>query len=148
MPIVVAIVLGVIAAIAAMVLLYWKVLPRKYNGKLENKFLQGMHDYFHFKKLYIEDIMKFLFTLATVLCVGIGFFMLFSVTRGFYTTHSNFLTGLLLMVLGPVVLRLSYEMVMMTILAVRNVIDINNKMDKVLEKTAEVKAPAEEAPQA
>lgn len=146
MSIVVAIVLGVIAAIAAMVLLYWKVLPKKLDGKLGNKYLQGLHDYFHFKKLYVEDIMKFLFTLATVVCVTIGFFMLFSVTRGYFTTSSNFLSGLMLMVLGPIVLRITYELVMMTILAVRNIIEINNKLSAA-PKAEEIPAAEEPATQ-
>ena len=49
----VATVLGIISSIAVIVFLYVKVLPQKYNGKLENKYLQWMHNYFNFKKLYL-----------------------------------------------------------------------------------------------
>ena len=148
MSIGIAVVLGLIATIACTVLLYVFVLSKDKGSKQTNKFLLGLRNYFQFKRLYIEDILKFLFTVLSVACVCFGFFLLFSGYDGWYGYQSYFGTGLVLMLLGPIVLRLFYELMMMTILMVRNIIDINNKMDKVLEKTAEVKAPAEEAPQA
>ena len=36
--------------------------------------------------------------------------------------------GILLMILGPIAVRLSYELVMMAVLAVKNIISINNKL--------------------
>lgn len=145
MPIYVAVILGLIAAITCTVLLYVFVMPKKKDGKLENKFLQGLHDYFQFKRLYVEDIMKFLFMLLSLLCVGVGFFMLFSGYASYWGGYTSyFLPGLMLMVLGPVILRITYEMVMLTILMVRNTIEINNKMDKVLAKDAPAAVKAEE----
>ena len=43
-------------------------------------------------------------------------------------TQSTFLYGLCIMLLGPLVLRVTYEFVMMAILLVQNVIAINRKM--------------------
>ena len=132
----VAAVLGAVAAIVLTILLYVKVLPKKLDGKLEKPIFQKLHDYFHFQKLYIEEVLKFLFVLATVSCVCIGLFLLLSyVGWGSYKT-STFGTGLLVMLVGPVVLRLIYEGVMMFILLVKNVLDINNKL-KAPEKKEE-----------
>ena len=36
--------------------------------------------------------------------------------------------GILLMILGPIAVRLSYELVMMAVLAVKNIISINSKL--------------------
>ena len=58
MSIGIAATIGMIATVAAIVLLYVKVLPKKYDGKLDNKYLQWLHNYFNFKRLYIEDILK------------------------------------------------------------------------------------------
>jgi hypothetical protein len=41
---------------------------------------------------------------------------------------NNILIGLAITVLGPIALRLAYEMLMMFILLVKNVIDINGKL--------------------
>ena len=53
MSIGIAATIGMIATVAAIVLLYVKVLPKKYDGKLDNKYLQWLHNYFNFKRLYI-----------------------------------------------------------------------------------------------
>ena len=139
----VALIIGSILGLVATIVLYIKVLPRKLDGTFNNRFLQFLHNYFHFKKLYIEEILKFIFTLASVSCVLNGVMLMFSVSRSYnwytgrYTTQSNFLAGLLLLVLGPVALRLTYEGLMMAILLVKNVMDINNKLKAPAEQTAQ-----------
>ena len=123
MSIGIAATIGMIATVAAIVLLYVKVLPKKYDGKLDNKYLQWLHNYFNFKRLYIEDILKFLFVVGTVMCVCFGFFMMFSVTETYFGDQSNFTTGLVLLIVG---------LQMMGVMLVRNVMDINKKMNKSL----------------
>lgn len=149
------ILLGVAAVIAVMVLLCKNVLPASKDGTFTNKHLQAIHDYFNFKKLYIESVLKFVFTLATVICVvaGVvgllmavfnllgGFVHLFDYGSGYFSyLMGSFVVSVLgsaaVAVLGPVVLRLAYEGTMMLILLVKNVIEINNKL----------KVPAEGAP--
>ena len=123
-----ALILGSIAAIAATIFLYIMVLPKRLDGNFSNPILQWLHDYFHFKKLYIESVLRFIFVLASAAIVCYGFFaMLGYVGYGRYK-ESTFLPGLLLMVFGPVVLRLFYEGTMMFILLVKNVIEINKKL--------------------
>lgn len=123
-----ALTLGGIAALAAVIFLYIKVLPKRLDGTFTNPVMQWLHDYFHFKNLYIESVMRFIFVLTTaaVVCVGV-FMMLGYVGYGRYK-ESTFLPGLLMTVIGPVVLRLVYEGTMMFILLVKNVIEINKKL--------------------
>lgn len=132
MSIGIAATIGMIATVAAIVLLYVKVLPKKYDGKLDNKYLQWLHNYFNFKRLYIEDILKFLFVVGTVMCVCFGFFMMFSVTETYFGDQSNFTTGLVLLIVGPITMRFIFELQMMGVMLVRNVMDINKKMNKSL----------------
>ncbi len=136
-------ILGVLHAIAATVLLYIFILPKRKNGKL-NAFLQQLHDFFNVKKLYLEEVLKFLYVLSTVLVICGGFFTMLSYEYSWYYggRDSLFVEGLLIMLVGPIVLRLIYEGTMMFILLVKNTMEINNKL-----KGAE-KAPAEpELPQ-
>lgn len=127
------IIIGILLAVAATIFLYIKVMPKKYDGKLENKFLQFLHDFFHFKTFYIEALTKFVFVLLTCACIFVGFLLLFGKIEyyGYFGAtfeQSTFLYGLGLMILGPLVLRVTYEFVMMAILLVQNVISINRKM--------------------
>lgn len=119
----VAMIIGFVLALAATIVMYVMVMPKKKDGQL-SPFFQFLHNYFHFKQLYIEVVMKFMFALLTLTCIAGGFFMLFSSTYG----QSFALAGFLLMILGPIVMRLLYEMSMMFILLVQNVIDINKKL--------------------
>ena len=141
-------ILGIVAVVVAMVLLYRKVLPQKLDGTFSSKRLQMLHDYFNFKKLYIESVLKFLFTLATVFCVVMGCVGLlqavFDLLGGFVDMFAhygtayfpyimgNFVLSVLgcavFVVLGPVVLRLIYEGTMMFVLLVKNVMEINGKL--------------------
>ena len=149
-------VLSVLATIAATIFLYIKVLPRKLDGTFPKKFLQMLHDYFHFKKLYIEEVLKFIFVLATVACVCAGVFLLLGYTEsyhysyysgGYTTRESTFLYGLAVLIGGPIALRLTYEGLMMFILAVKNIMDINNKLPSKKASTEAPKAEVqEEAP--
>ena len=114
----IALIIGGILGLIGTITLFIIAMPKKLDGKL-NKYLQFVHDYFHFKQLYIERVLKFFFMLCTLVLFLTGFFMLFG---------RNFLTGLIMMIVSPIVLRLVYESMLMFILLVQNVLDINNKL--------------------
>ncbi len=119
-----AVVLGIAAAIAATVWICIAVLPRKKRGNLKSAFLRTLHDIFNFKTLYIEKAMKVLYVFLTCVCVGVGFFMLFANDWG----DSTFVPGLLILILGPIVLRFVFEGSMLMILGVKNVMELNGKI--------------------
>ncbi|MBQ8836103.1 MAG: hypothetical protein IJ002_01180 [Clostridia bacterium] len=128
-------VIAAIAAIAAVVLLYIFVIPEKRRENLP-KIGQIAHDIFNFKTLFIEKILKFLYVLFTVAFVCVGVFSLLSFTVYDYGSWGGIQVewhgghGLLLLILGPIALRLVYETILMFVLLVKNVIQINNKLGK------------------
>ncbi len=141
------IIIGIVLAVAATIFICVRVLPKKYDSRLDSKFLQFLHDFFNFKTFYIEALTKFIFVLLTCLCIFVGFLLMFGKFEyygyfGMTFTQSTFLYGLGIMLLGPLVLRVTYEFVMMAILLVQNVIDINRKM-KAPAATAAAFAPAD-----
>lgn len=71
------IIIGILLAVAATIFLYIKVMPKRCDGKLGNKFLQFLHDFFNFKTFYIEALTKFVFVLLTCACIFVGFLLLF-----------------------------------------------------------------------
>ena len=66
---------------------------------------------------------------------------------GYTTRESTFLYCLAVLVGGPIALRLTYEGLMMLILAVKNIMDINNKLpNKKASAQAHKAEVQEEAP--
>lgn len=105
-----------ILAIAGTVLAYIFIIPKSKVKNL-NKFWYFVHNVFNFKTLLVEKIFKALYVYATINCIVTGFLMLFS----------SFLTGLLIMILGPIAARIVFEMIMMFIMLVQNTNALRNK---------------------
>lgn len=135
-----AIVLSLAAAIAIAIL----IAPEKKRGQLQG-FAGWLNDLFNFRALFVEKIFKFLYILTTCFCLIGGLFTLFSAIGAKYGGDSLALSGLLVMVLGPVVVRIAYEFIMMFILLVKNTIQINNKLGG---STSAPAAPSYAAPAA
>lgn len=130
------VVISVLVALVLTILLWILVIPEKRRPKL-GKFFAFLADLFNFKSLLIEKILKFTYVLLTLFAIVFGFCMLFIVSYG----ESMALYGVLIMILGPIALRLVYELSMMGVLLVNNVIEINRKMSveqKVEQKEEEV----------
>lgn len=125
--------LALIAAIILTVLAFVFIVPEK-RRELLNKFGKFLHDTANFKYLIIEKILQALYIFLTIYVILVGFFMLFSTQTRFdyynYRTYNEWAGGygLLVMIFGPIVVRLAYEGVMMFILLVKNVIQINSKL--------------------
>lgn len=120
-------IIAVILAIAATVLAFIFLVPDKKREKL-NKFGKFLHDTMNFKYLIIEKILQALYIFFTAFVILYGFFMLFVVTDGYFGGTWMGGYGILLMIFGPIVIRVIYELLMMFILLVKNVIKINNKL--------------------
>ena len=116
-------IISIVAAFIATILLFILVLPDKKRANL-NGFFKGIADIFNFRTLLIEKIVKFLYTFTTIAAILFGFFMLFMQEFG----RSLALYGLLVMFISPIAIRLLFEITMMAILLVKNVIEINNKL--------------------
>lgn len=124
-------VLALVFAIAATVLAYIFLVPEKKYAKL-NKFGKFLHNMLNFKTLIIEKILQALYIFSTAFIILLGFFMLFYVERYgyYYYSYTKWYGGygIMLMLFGPIVIRLLYEFGMMFILLIKNVIQINNKL--------------------
>lgn len=132
----VMVVLGGLAALALTVLVHIFVLPEKKAANFTG-LMKRIHSIFTFKELFLEKIFRAIYILATIACITVGAFLLFGfeVYSGYYsysTWYGGY--GLLLMIFGPIALRIAFEGTMMFILLVKNTMEINNKL----------KAPKEE----
>lgn len=116
---------AVIISIILTILLAILVVPEKRRAGLP-KFFQVVHDICNFKGLLLEKVLKVLYIFSTINVMLTGIFTWFS---GGYNFGLTFLTGLLILVLGPILVRLAYEFLMLFVLLVKNVIQINNKLN-------------------
>ena len=131
MPTALAGVLGGIFGLIVTILAFIFFLPEEKKEKFkDNKFLLWLHDVLHFKTLLIEKILRFLYILCTAAVIFAGFF-----TKGNF--GANLLGGLLTMIIGPIVVRIVYELMMLAIIAVNNIIQINKKMPGAVSKEDE-----------
>lgn len=119
--------IAMLLAAGATVLAYLFIVPEKRSKNL-NGFGKFLHNLVNFKSLVVEKILQATYIFSTAMVILMGFFMLFYVEEGYWGDEWYGGQGILLMLLGPVAIRLVYELAMMLILLVKNVIQINNKL--------------------
>lgn len=120
---IIATILAIIATVAAFIL----VVPERKREKL-GRFGKFLHDAVNFKFLIVEKILQALYIFVTAYVILCGFFMLFMAPETWTGRHWLGGYGILLMVLGPIAVRLCYELLMMAVLLLKNVISINHKL--------------------
>ncbi len=127
-PVAMLIIAAVLAA-AATVLAFIYIVPEKKREKL-GAFGKFLHDTCSFKYLMVEKILQALYIFSTAAVILFGILLLFRTEYNYWTDRTTWMGGygLLFIVLGPIVIRLSYELMMMAILLVKNVIAINRKL--------------------
>lgn len=113
--------IAVLVAIILGIVLYFTFLRKENEGKYTG-WKETVYNFFNFNKFYTEEIMKLLYVMLTAAFTVIGIFMLFI----------NLTTGLILLVVGNVALRVSYEMIMMFVILCRKTVSMDKKMDKVV----------------
>jgi hypothetical protein len=126
-------ILSAIFSIAATVLAFIFITPKAKRNTL-NKFGKFLHDILNFKSLLIEKLLKGAYILSTAFVLFYGFLSIFQVVEtpnfwggGSQTVWVGYI-GFVILLLGPIVVRIAYEFMMMAILMVKNVIEINKKM--------------------
>ena len=107
-----------ILALAATILAFIFIIPEKRRANL-NAFFTFLHKTFNFKYLVIEKIFQFMYVFSTCCTIIMGIITMFD---------ADFITGLLITILGPIVLRIVFELSMMIIIAIKNIIEINEKL--------------------
>lgn len=108
-------VIAFIIAIAAGIMIYFMFV--KDNKPVSEKF-QKLKDLLDFKTMLIEPILKIVYIIATV------FIILFS----FGLISLNFVSFLMVLILGPIAIRIVYELMMINIMIWKNTKEINDNI--------------------
>ena len=115
-----ALVIAVVVGIA----LHFTFLSADNENRFEG-FLGWLYDFLSFRKLWLETILKVVYLVLACYFTLAGFFMLFS----------SFITGLMMIVFGNIMIRITFEFSMLLILICKNVSDINKKMGSTMPTT-------------
>lgn len=121
-------ILAGILAIAATVLAFVFILSKKGRAS-QNPFVKFLVNVCDFRSLIIEKILKALYIFFTSFTILYGFLGIFNF--GSYNYGATLLQSLLTLILGPIAIRIFYELIMLAVLAVKNIIQINNKLSKL-----------------
>ena len=112
-------ILSVILAIIGGIVLYFTFLSKKNEGKFTG-FLGWLYDFLTFKKMMIENVLKILYIIVA-LFVTLSSFGLISI---------SFLAFLLTLVIGNVLTRVIYELLLVKLVICKNTTEINKKLNK------------------
>ena len=112
-------IVSVILAIIGGIVLYFTFLSKKNEGKLTG-FLGWLYDFLTFKKMMIENVLKILYIIVA-LFVTLSSFGLISI---------SFLAFLLTLVIGNVLTRVIYELLLVKLVICKNTTEINKKLNK------------------
>ena len=104
-----------VIAIAVGIMIYFMFVK---DNKPVSKNLQKLKDLLDFKTMLIEPILKIVYIIATV------FIILFSF--GFISI--NFVSFLMILILGPIGIRIVYELMMINIMIWKNTKEINDNI--------------------
>ena len=111
-------IISLILAIIGGILVYFLFVQAKQTPK--NKFLAWLKDFLAFKAMWLEPIMKIMYYVATI----------FIVLASFSLITYSFVTFIVTLILGPVLIRVAYELIMMFIMIWRNTRDIAKNTEK------------------
>lgn len=112
-------IVSVIFAIIGGIVLYFTFLSKKNEGKFTG-FLGWLYDFLTFKKMMIENVLKILYIIVA-LFVTLSSFGLISI---------SFLAFLLTLVIGNVLTRVIYELLLVKLVICKNITEINKKLNK------------------
>ena len=112
-------IVSVILAIIGGIVLYFTFLSKKNEGKFTG-FLGWLYDFLTFKKMMIENVLKILYIIVA-LFVTLSSFGLISI---------SFLAFLLTLVIGNVLTKVIYELLLVKLVICKNTTEINKKLNK------------------
>lgn len=119
-------IIAFIIAIAAGIMIYFMFV--KSDKKVSDK-LQKLRNLLDFKTMLIEPILKIVYIICTV------FIILFS----FGLISTSFISFLLALILGPIIIRIIYELALINVMIWKNTKEINESLKKSPKKEKETK---------
>ena len=111
------IIISAVLAVVGGIVLYFTFLSKKNEGKFAG-FLGWMYDFLTFKKMVIENILKVCYLIVAIF-ITLASFALISV---------NFVSFLLMLVIGNLAARIMYELFLVVLVICRNTTEINKKL--------------------
>lgn len=111
-------ILSIIIAIVGGILVY--LLFIKKDVKTDNKFVKSLKEVLEFKVMFVETILKVLYLISTIYVMLLSFSFI----------GINFFVFLILLLLGPVVVRLIFEQLLMFIMVWKNTSEIAKSTKK------------------
>ena len=105
----------VIAIVGGIVVYYVFFKPDK---NMPNKFLEWIKDFFNFHKMLVEDMLKVIYIVLAV----------FITLASFALIPLNFISFLLVLILGNLILRIMFEFSLINIMIWKNTNDINKRL--------------------
>lgn len=138
----------VLSLVVALILFFGLVIRKK---DPESGFAKWWKEFLNFRKIWIAGIMKFVYIFGSLLCIFGGIALMI---YGFWEGREPgvmILVGLGVMIVGPILLRLTFEMTMLFVSVWENTADIRGAVvgarQRVEEKRAAVLAKAEVKPE-
>lgn len=116
-------IISIVVAIIGGICLYFTFLSKDNEGKFNN-FLGYLYDFLTFKKMWIETLLKITYLILAIY-ITLSSFTLIGI---------NFLSFLMTLILGNVLLRIAYEFSLVLLTICRNTTEINSKMKKESKK--------------
>ncbi len=114
-------VIAILAAVILSIVLYFTFLNKKNEGKYKG-FTGKIYNFFNFNKFYAEEILKLVYIISAAVLTVVSIVGIFS---------TAFLASLLILILGNIALRVTYELIMMFIILCRKTVSVDKKLDKI-----------------
>jgi len=120
-------VIGMFVGLAAAIIIFFWFMSKKNEGRFTG--LPGwLYEFFQFRNYIVEVVLKFTYVIAACTLTGIGIFSIISLQLPM---------GLGFLLVGNLLIRIIYELLLMMIVTVRNVSQINKKMNDIDTKKME-----------
>ena len=124
------IIISAVLAIVGGIVAYIMFVSKENNGEYTG-FLASLHEFLNFKKYFINIILKVMY-LITAIFITLASFSFISVSIASF---------FMMLILGNIFARISYEVLLMVITIVDNVTEINKKMSKPIENSKPAAKP-------
>lgn len=116
-----------VAAIIGGIILHFTFLSGKNAGKYTG-FLGGLYDYLSFRKLCIESILRLFYIISVCVISITAVIVLFSGFSSSVSFGSALWNFILVGIMGNLILRIIYELGLLSVIMCKNIIEINHRL--------------------
>ena len=113
-------IIALIVAIVGGIALYFTFLSKKNEGKFTG-FLGWLYETLSFKNMVVETLLKITYLVAAIFVTLLSLGLI----------AVNIISAVALLIFGNLIIRITYEFMLIQIITCRNTTDINSKLKKV-----------------